>query len=126
MACAVESLFSKLTQTLGMEFRWKVRSMLQKSKSPTHNISKKDLEAVKSLRLNKNIRILPADNGDCTVMLDESIYSDKINTLLKSRVYELLSKDPTAKVEKKVQQIFVKYRNCPSYRAKTKTDYISQ
>jgi hypothetical protein len=30
MTCAVESVFSKLRQTLGMEFRWKVKSMLGK------------------------------------------------------------------------------------------------
>jgi hypothetical protein len=53
MACAVRSVVSKLPQTLGMEFRWKVRTMLQKSKTPTHNISKKELKAVKSLKLNK-------------------------------------------------------------------------
>jgi hypothetical protein len=30
MACVVESVVSKLPQTLGMEFRWKIRSMLEK------------------------------------------------------------------------------------------------
>jgi hypothetical protein len=111
MACAVESVVSKLPQPLGMEFRWKVRSMLQKSKSPTLNINKKELKAVKSLRTNKDIRILPADKGNCTVLLDESQYMDKINTLLKSGVYEPLPKDPTAKVERKVQQILAKYKS---------------
>jgi hypothetical protein len=42
--------------------------------------------------LNKAIRILLADK-------------EKINTLLKSGVYEPLSKDPTASVERKVQKI---------------------
>jgi hypothetical protein len=31
MACVVESAVSELPQTLGMEFRWKIRSMLEKS-----------------------------------------------------------------------------------------------
>jgi hypothetical protein len=84
--------------------------MLQKSKSPTSNISKKELKALKSLRLNKDIRILPADKGNCTVVLDEIKYRDKINTLLKSGVYEPLSKDPTAKVERRVQQILAKFK----------------
>jgi hypothetical protein len=34
MACAVESVVSKLPQTLGMEFRWKIRSMSEKSSRP--------------------------------------------------------------------------------------------
>jgi hypothetical protein len=60
---------------------------------------------VKSLRLNKDIRILQADKGHCTVVLDESEYKDKLNTLLESGVYEPLPKDPTAKDERKVQKL---------------------
>jgi hypothetical protein len=58
MACAVESVVLKLPQTDGMEFRWMIRSMLEKSKSSMPNITKKGLKAVKSVRLNKDIRIL--------------------------------------------------------------------
>jgi hypothetical protein len=110
MACAVESVVSKLPQTLGMEFRWKIRSMLQKSKSSTPNMNKKEMKAVKLLRLNQDIRILPAERGNCTVVLDQSKYNDKINTLLESGVYEPLPKNPTAKVERKVQQILAKHK----------------
>jgi hypothetical protein len=46
--------------------------------------------------------------GNCTVVLDEIEYRDKINTLLKSGIYEPLSKDTIAKVERNVQQILVK------------------
>jgi hypothetical protein len=48
MACAVESVVSKLPQTLGMEFRWKIRSILEKSRSSTPNMTKKELKAMKS------------------------------------------------------------------------------
>jgi hypothetical protein len=44
------------------------------------------------------------------VVLDESQYKDKWNTLLKSGVYELLPKDPTAKVERKVQELLPKHK----------------
>jgi hypothetical protein len=50
MICAVESVVSKLPQTLGMEFRWRILSS-------TPNLTKKELKAVKSLTLNKDIRI---------------------------------------------------------------------
>jgi hypothetical protein len=53
-ACAVESVIPKLPPILGMEFRWMIRSRLQKCKSPTSNINKKELKAVKSLNL-KNL-----------------------------------------------------------------------
>jgi hypothetical protein len=36
----------------------------------------KELKAVKSLRLNKETRILQADKGNCTVVFDESKYKD--------------------------------------------------
>jgi hypothetical protein len=58
MACSVESVVSKLPQPLGMEFRWKIRSMLEKSKSSKPNMTTKELKAIRSLRLNKDIRIL--------------------------------------------------------------------
>jgi hypothetical protein len=92
MACAMESVVSELPQTLGMEFRWKIRSMLERSKSSRTNLTTKELKAVKSLRLNKDIRILQADSGNCVVVLDESKCKDKINTLLESGVYEPLPK----------------------------------
>jgi hypothetical protein len=72
MACAVESVVSKLPQTKDMEFRWKVRSMLEKFRSHSPNMTTKELKAVKSLRLNKDIRILRADKGICTVVLEVS------------------------------------------------------
>jgi hypothetical protein len=56
------------------------------------------------------IRILQADKGNCSVMIDEIEYREKIDTLLKSGVYEALSKDPAAKIERKVQQIPAKYK----------------
>jgi hypothetical protein len=76
MACDVESAVLKLPHTLGMEFMSKIRSMLEKSFRP--NMSKRDLKAMRSLRLNKDIRILQADKGNCTVVLDESKYKDKL------------------------------------------------
>jgi hypothetical protein len=46
------------------------------------------LNAIKSFRLNKDIRIFKADKGNCVVVLDESKYNNKLNTLLEPRVYE--------------------------------------
>jgi hypothetical protein len=53
MACAVESVVSKLPQILGMEFGWRIRSMLEKSKSSRPNTTTKEMKTIKSLRLNK-------------------------------------------------------------------------
>jgi hypothetical protein len=50
---------------------------VRKTKSSMPNVTKKELKAVKSLRLNKAIRILQAHRGNCTVVLDESKYQVK-------------------------------------------------
>jgi hypothetical protein len=44
------------------------------------------------------------------VVFDESKYKEKLNTLLESGVYEPLPKDPTAKVEKKIQKLLSKHK----------------
>lgn len=56
---------------------------------------------MKSLRLDKDIRILQAKKGNCMVVLDGSKY-DELNILLEPGVHELLSEDHIAKVETKV------------------------
>jgi hypothetical protein len=57
MACAVESVIPKLPRALGMEFRWKIRSMLEKSRPPPVNMSKLELKAEKPLRKGPVIEI---------------------------------------------------------------------
>jgi hypothetical protein len=110
MACTVESTVSKLPQPLGIEFGWKIRSMLENTESSMPDMTKKVLKAVKSLRLNKDITTLQADKGNCMVVLDESKYEDKSNILLESGIYEPLPKDHTAKVERKVQKLLSKHK----------------
>jgi hypothetical protein len=61
ISCAVESVIPKLPPIFVIEFKWNVRYRLQKSKSPTSTISKKELKALKSLRLKRVFRIVPAD-----------------------------------------------------------------
>jgi hypothetical protein len=66
-----------------------------------------------SLRLNKDTRIFQADIGNCMVVLDESKYNNKLNTLLEPRVYEPLPKDPTAKAERKVHKLLSAHKTAP-------------
>jgi hypothetical protein len=61
--------------------------MLKNSKSLTSNITRKESVTLKSLKDNKEIIILKADKGNCTVVLDESTHKEKISSLLESGVY---------------------------------------
>jgi hypothetical protein len=48
---------SKLAETLDMKFRWKIKFMVEKPKPLMPNMPRYELKAVRSLRLNKDIRI---------------------------------------------------------------------
>jgi hypothetical protein len=69
------------------------------------NMTINELKGVNSFRLNKDIRILQADKGNCTLVLDLSKYKDTLNILVESGVYEPLPKDPTAKGARKIEKI---------------------
>jgi hypothetical protein len=87
--------------------------MLEKFNSYTPDIVRRNMKAVRSLRLNKDIRILQADKGNCSVMLDESKYKDKLTTLLEPVVYKPWSKDHTDTVARKVQKLLFKHKPAP-------------
>jgi hypothetical protein len=53
MVCAAESARSKPPPALRMEFCWRIRCMLEKSKPLTFNITRKESMALKSLKDNK-------------------------------------------------------------------------
>jgi hypothetical protein len=76
-----------------------VRYLSEKFKSCFLNTTEKELKDIISLRITQNCY---------TVVLDESKYKDKLNTLLQSKVYEALPKDPTAKVQWKIQNLLSK------------------
>jgi hypothetical protein len=74
MACAAESVESKLLPVVGMEFKWKIRSMLEKPKPLISNITRAESNALESIKSNTDMRILPADKGNCTVVMNESTF----------------------------------------------------
>ncbi|XP_072048801.1 uncharacterized protein [Amphiura filiformis] len=85
------------------ELRTKISSCLVNAKVPNSNLNKEQQEAVNSLGKDKDIFILPADKGRCTVVLDKVDYDKKVSELLSdSKTYELLKRDPTSGYKKKV------------------------
>ena len=52
------------------EFRWKIREILGKSDTPKPNLSKDEQMALRHLRTDTSIKILPADKGNATVIMD--------------------------------------------------------
>ncbi|XP_055842593.1 uncharacterized protein LOC129909544 [Episyrphus balteatus] len=68
------------------------------------------MNSLKKLSADKDIIILPADKGNCTVVLDTDDYHSKITNLINdSSTYKQVSYDPTARVLRKVRQKLAEY-----------------
>jgi hypothetical protein len=95
---------SRLLPAVDMELGWRIRSLLEKSKSLLSNMTGMVCRALIYFKQNKEIRISQADKGNYTVELNDSTQKMKILSLIVSRVYELLNKDSTSQIERKVQK----------------------
>ncbi|XP_072022387.1 uncharacterized protein [Amphiura filiformis] len=103
---ATELVCKKLTHPEAIQLRAKVASALKSSKPPKSNLSKDERQAVKDLKKEDSIIILPADKGRATVILDKDEYNEKVNNLLgDTKTYEELPSDPTQKYKRKLLAI---------------------
>ncbi|KAM7306431.1 importin-9 [Ixodes scapularis] len=93
-----------------------ILSKLPRRQQP--NLPREEIAALRELRGDTNIVILPADKGNSTVVLDRDAYENKIQNLLDSSAYEKLRKDPTSQVQTKLNnilsEIFKKYPDARS------------
>ena len=64
-----------------------------------NNLTKNERTALRSLKKNTQLTILPADKGNATVILNSTDYITKISTLLGDSAYKKLDKDPTESIE---------------------------
>jgi hypothetical protein len=65
----------------------------------------------KTLKDSKEIRILQADKGNRRVVLNESTYKEKVSSLVESRVYYILHKDPSFQIERKIQKLLTIHKS---------------
>ena len=79
-----------------------VSAALHKARPPTDNLDKGMKRALKTLRKDDSIVILPADKGNATVVIDKTEYVGKMTQMLKDGTYRKLTRDPTSKVETKI------------------------
>ena len=81
-----------------------VNAILQQAEPPRPNITKEQQDALKSLKEDKSIMILPADKGRTSVVLDADTYRAKMSALIDSGPYQLLNKDPTDRLTQKLSE----------------------
>lgn len=80
-------------------FRWKIRSTLEKRKQPRSNTYEE--EAMRNLKRDKSIIILPAGKVNATVVMDRMEYNIKSKDVIQKGNYQLLYKDPASTTKRK-------------------------
>lgn len=108
VVCAVEQAVSLVEPSLRDEARTRAVSVLSKlrAKPEVFPLSESECAAVRSLRDNEEIVVLPADKGNVTVVMDAEEYSTKMLALLgDAGTYASLGKDPTQKVQQELQKL---------------------
>nr|XP_054761190.1 uncharacterized protein LOC129267565 [Lytechinus pictus] len=98
----VESNISKLTPEDRESLRKDIGTVLEQAKPPKSNITKDMEAALKSLKEDSTIMILPADKGRAAVILDTTTYRDKMDNLLSTGPYREIKKDPTDSLVRKL------------------------
>ena len=61
-------------------------------------------EALENLKQDDTIMILSADKGRASVVLNTDTYHDKMKTLIETGPYQLLNKDPTDRLSRKLTE----------------------
>ncbi|XP_074029242.1 uncharacterized protein [Leptinotarsa decemlineata] len=97
----VESALNRIDDKETQEsIRQDIAHVLKNAKPPTRNIPHKEYQALKNLRENEDIIILPADKGNATVVLNTIDYESKMMKLLEDPAYKKIVRDPTTYLEK--------------------------
>ena len=98
IAAPIESalLFSTAPQQVVESTRINICEAISRAKPPRKNVSKDEARAMKGFQQEKDTKILEADKGKATVILDAEDYDGKVHDLLDDgKSYSVLKKGPT-------------------------------
>ena len=98
-----EQTARRLNEKNGQTLREGVQCSLREAKTPEPTLTRTERKALKELKdlsRRKGLKILPADKGNATVMMDSTQYASKLGDLLAEDSYRLLPRNPTARIEK--------------------------
>ena len=103
---SVESVLARqreLPESTKDDIRSRIASTLQSASLTDCNLTKDELHALRRLRNDKDIVILPADKGRVTVVMDNKDYTDKMDSLVNDKqTYEPLKRDPTPALQRRL------------------------
>ena len=100
----VEAAIRQLDAEQADTVRRAVNGILQQAKPPEPKITKEMRDALKSLKEDESIMVLPADKGHASVLMDTDTYRAKMSTLIENGPYQLLNKDPTDRLTRKLSE----------------------
>ena len=81
----------------------RIASTIQSASLTDNNLTKDERQALKRLKNDNDILILPADKGRVTVVMDKTDYHDKMDELVNDKqTYEVLKRDPTPALQRKL------------------------
>ena len=81
---------------------------ISNAKIPKQNITSDETPALRDLRQNKEVIILPADKGNLTVVLSSGEYEKIALDLLNAPLFRKFKRDPSANTEKRVNDVVKK------------------
>jgi hypothetical protein len=90
-----------LPEETAEQIRQETVRILKGSHKPKDNLTGAERRALRSLKANEALTVLPADKGNAIVVQNTSDYNRKIAALLEDKAYKKLKKDPTDSVERK-------------------------
>src|SRR5215469_1292483 len=104
----VEKAVQSLPVESAEEARQETVRIIKSPSKPRDNLTRTERAALRNLKNNTELTILPADKGNATVILNSTDYKQKINTLLEDSAYRRLTKDPTESTERKTTRLLKK------------------
>ena len=103
---SVEAVLSRqrdLSESAKDNIRSRIAFTVQSASIPDNNLTKDEQQALKRLKNDNDIVILPADKGRVTVVMDKTDYFDKMDALVNDKqTYEKLKRDPTPSLQRKL------------------------
>ncbi|XP_072024912.1 uncharacterized protein [Amphiura filiformis] len=100
---ACETACAKLPWQEAKSLRAEVTGMLKSATVPKSNITKEERLAMNELKKSKDLLIMGADKGRCTIVKTTTEYENKVHAMLSDeRTYEKLKKDPTQIYKRKL------------------------
>lgn len=101
----VERAITGLPVDAAEEVRSEVSRVLKRTTTSRPNITKEERAALRKMRNDDSIVVLPADKGNASVVMLSTDYKQKIQAILEDEAYRPLNRDPTTSVERKTTNL---------------------